>query len=127
MKRSIFIILIISFFGCSTTKYQKPKTTEQVIKPLKEGYIRRPILGINVKFTNGYVEIISVDQSEGAGKAGLKSGDIIAAINKKPVRKRIDLIKYLENKQIGEDVVVTIISVRLKRDDIYGQFWKIFR
>jgi S1-C subfamily serine protease len=92
-----------------------------VTQLIKHGAVRRPILGIRSPLspdpkTKG-VMFLDVMPNGPAARAGLRPlerdedgihGDIIVAIDGKPVDKVNDLLDLLENRQAGETVVVTI-------------------
>jgi putative serine protease PepD len=59
------------------------------------------------------VAVISVSSGSGADEAGLResqtgSGDIIVAIDGRPMRTFEDLADYIESRSVGDDVVLTV-------------------
>ncbi|SFJ61247.1 SepM family pheromone-processing serine protease [Thermoflavimicrobium dichotomicum] len=52
------------------------------------------------------VEVIEVTKN---AKSGLKTGDLIQAIDKRPIRDSESLIRYLQNKKAGEMVEVSFV------------------
>lgn len=64
-------------------------------------------LGVVLKQEEGGLEIGSVDDKTGAGKAGLKAGDILTAIDGRQVTKREDIAEILKARRAGERIKVT--------------------
>lgn len=59
------------------------------------------------------VAVVSVDSGSGAGKAGLRSsangkGDVILAIDGKPMQSFNDVADYIDTKSVGDEVKLTI-------------------
>ena len=86
---------------------------------LKYGKVRRGKLGVVIQpltpelakhFGIDYGVIITeVQENSPASKAGIKSGDIIVAVNGKKVEKPNDLQKYIMRNPPGTTVLITVI------------------
>jgi S1-C subfamily serine protease len=112
-----------------------------VTELIRHGEVKRPGLGIRpapdqitkqIMQKLGYegrgVLIASVTQGSAASKAGLHGtridqeghiqqlGDIITAINGKPVKSLNDLLTQLSKFQIGDTITVTVIREKEKQD-----------
>lgn len=95
---------------------------KQILSDLiKTGKVVRPWLGISVQdLTPEMMEHFKVKEKEGvligqvysgtgAEKAGLISGDIIKAVDDKPVKNVSELIKEIQRKKVGQKVKLSII------------------
>ncbi len=95
---------------------------KQILNDLiKTGKVVRPWLGISVQdLTPEMMEHFKVKEKEGvligqvysgtgAEKAGLISGDIIKAVDDKPVKNVSELIKEIQRKKVGQKVKLSII------------------
>jgi putative serine protease PepD len=88
---------------------QAKKTAEQLITTGSATY---PIMGISVD--SRYTGVGALISSEGSGvtpngpadKAGLKSGDLIVAINGKEVQSSDELIVAIRSKNVGDKVTI---------------------
>lgn len=75
-------------------------------KPVKgSGFI-----GIAVEDTPKGLKIIDVDEESAAGKADIKTGDILTKVNDKEIKKKTDLITLMKDKSSGDDITLTIIK-----------------
>lgn len=97
---------------------------------LTHGRVRRAFIGIGgrerplerrlARFhqlsTDRAVEIISCDPSGPASQAGLRSGDLIVAINEHPVTSVDDLHRFLAEWPVGEALTLTILRGKAKLD-----------
>jgi len=78
--------------------------------PLLDGYVRRRQIGFNTQQRpDGKMEVVVVTKGRGADKAGAQLGDIVVAVGGLPIKKRIDLLDAVRNKQVGEFVPMTIV------------------
>ncbi len=81
------------------------------------GY-RRPIDRRLVRFhklsTDHGVEIVSLDPSGSARKAGLQTGDIIVSIHGQDVTSPDDLFRFLSEWSVGRSVAVTLLRRKNK-------------
>jgi S1-C subfamily serine protease len=59
--------------------------------------------------TNTAVRLRSVEKNGPAAKAGLKEGDIIAAIDGRPVTGVDDLVRMLDAERIGRATLCTVV------------------
>ena len=62
------------------------------------------------------VEIVSLDPSGPARKAGLLTGDIIVSIHGREVSSPDDLFRFLSEWPVGRPVVVTVLRRKSKID-----------
>ena len=95
---------------------------KQILNDLiKTGKVVRPWLGISVQdLTPEMMEHFKVKEKEGvlvgqvyqgtgAEKAGLASGDIIKAVDDKPVKNVSELIKEIQKKKVGQKLKLGIV------------------
>jgi len=95
---------------------------KQILNDLiKTGKVVRPWLGISVQdLTPEMMEHFKVKEKEGvligqvysgtgAEKAGLASGDIIKAVDDKPVKNVGELVKEIQKKKVGQKVKLSLI------------------
>ena len=80
------------------------------------GVVHRPRLGVEVQSITeadaeiyklpsvAGAEIVSVDESMAASKAGLKMGDVVVAVDNKPIRTSSDFMVELAKKRPGDQV-----------------------
>ena len=96
-------------------------TATDVAKQLVEnGYVPRPVLGIQVLAINDEqtamqygvssygVYIMSVNQGSAAESAGMKAGDRIVSVDDVAVSENTDLTGYLQNKNVGDTVQIQV-------------------
>lgn len=102
---------------------------ENVMQQLIEhGEVRRGVLGVTIQdLTEELAEAFDVDQKEGvvvtqvmddsaAKDAGLKSGDVVVAVDGRPVKRASDLRNKVGLAPIGEKVELTIVRDGKKRN-----------
>ncbi|KAF3978012.1 MAG: PDZ domain-containing protein [Methylococcales symbiont of Iophon sp. n. MRB-2018] len=67
-------------------------------------------LGIEVTMENGFVKVISPIDDTPAKRAGMKAGDLIVRLDKKPVKgmSLADAVKLMRGKP-GDDILLTVI------------------
>ncbi len=95
---------------------------KQILNDLiKTGKVVRPWLGISVQeLTPEMMEHFKVKEKEGvlvgqvypgtgAEKAGLASGDIIKAVDDKPVKNVNELVKEIQKKKVGQKLKLSIV------------------
>jgi S1-C subfamily serine protease len=98
---------------------------------IQHGRLIQPTLGITIasgeQFDVGGVLVLGVEPQSSAEEAGLRPtmrdrygriilGDIIAAVNKQPVRTPDDLLTLFEKHKIGEVVTLTVLRGRTQID-----------
>ncbi len=90
---------------------------------IRFGRVRRAFIGISADTTNlprraallsqvtssTAVRLRSIEPGGPAAKAGLKEGDIIAAIDGRPVTGVDDLVRMLDAERIGRETVCTVL------------------
>ncbi len=95
---------------------------KKVVEDLREyGTVQRAFIGVNIRdisprladeleleVTNG-VYIAGVSDQGAAAEAGIESGDVIVAVNERPVRKTSELQEIIGRKRPGEEVQVTVL------------------
>ncbi|TIO44773.1 MAG: PDZ domain-containing protein, partial [Mesorhizobium sp.] len=59
--------------------------------------------------TNTAVRLRSVEKNGPAARAGLKEGDIIAALDGRPVTGVDDLVRMLDADRIGRETLCTVV------------------
>ncbi len=80
-------------------------------KGLKEGTTGQfGGLGIEVTMENGFVKVVSPIDDTPAKRAGMKSGDLIVRLDKKPVKgmSLAEAVKLMRGKP-GDDILLTVI------------------
>ena len=95
---------------------------KQILNDLiKTGKVTRPWLGISVQdITPDMMDHFKLKEKEGvlvgqiyagtgAEKAGLASGDIIKAVDDKPVKNVSELVKEIQKKKVGQKVKLSIL------------------
>jgi len=107
----------------------------KVVNDLKTyGTVQRALIGIQGSDLNNYTDglkqqgkevpdfgtvngiYVAEVQDDGAGAAaGLKKGDVITAIDGKPLSKMAELQEYLVNKRPGEKVTLTYLRDKTKK------------
>jgi serine protease Do len=88
---------------------------------LKEyGKVKRGFIGVNIaNLTEDYAKQLGLEKNEGvlvgsvikngpAEKAGMKEGDVIVAIDNKPVKSFQELLQIVGNERIGKTIKVTV-------------------
>jgi serine protease Do len=73
---------------------------------------RRAMIGVSLDLNVSAPRVEAVTQGMGAAKAGLRSGDVILAVNEAPVNRRQDLIETLRQFREGE-----IVTLRVQRGE----------
>lgn len=98
-------------------------TVTRIVKEIVEnGYVKdRAALGIKVYtgssyYTTSGVIVTEVTEGGSAEEAGIKPNDIISAIDGNVISNYADLSKYLDSKNIGDVVTVTIIRNNKTKD-----------
>jgi serine protease Do len=91
---------------------------------IKQGKVARPWIGMQVvEITDELIKEYDIPVSGGLGvervttgspaaRAGLRVGDIITAINQKPITNIADLDKLMEDVQIGQRLLLTVVRGR---------------
>jgi putative serine protease PepD len=82
-------------------------TAQQI---LNTGEAKYPVIGANVNTGNRRdgAEVVGVPSGTPASAAGLKKGDVVTAVNGKPVTDGIGLIVAIRSHQPGETVTLTV-------------------
>jgi len=95
---------------------------------IQYGAVRRPRLGVYIETPNeadvaaygldraAGAEITSVQEGSPAARAGLKMGDVVVAVDGRPIETSSDLQTLLAQRQPGERVRLTIVRDRQRRD-----------
>ncbi|RWH47471.1 MAG: PDZ domain-containing protein, partial [Mesorhizobium sp.] len=90
---------------------------------IRFGRVRRAFIGVSADTTNlprraallsqvsssTAVRLRSIEANSPAAKAGLREGDIIAAIDGRPVTGVDDLVRLLDAERIGRETVCTVV------------------
>ncbi|RVD69878.1 PDZ domain-containing protein, partial [Mesorhizobium sp. M4A.F.Ca.ET.029.04.2.1] len=90
---------------------------------IRFGRVRRAFIGVSADTTNlprraallsqvsssTAVRLRSVEKNSPAARAGLKEGDIIAAIDGRPVTGVDDLVRMLDAERIGRETLCTVV------------------
>ncbi|TIX41153.1 MAG: PDZ domain-containing protein, partial [Mesorhizobium sp.] len=90
---------------------------------IRFGRVRRAFIGVSADTTNlprraallsqvsssTAVRLRSVEKNSPADKAGLREGDIIAAIDGRPVTGVDDLVRMLDAERIGHETLCTVV------------------
>lgn len=81
---------------------------------VEKGGITKPYIGISVSsLTDGYnsygASVVSVTEGSPAEEAGLKVGDVITAIDGKPVSGSDELVSAVKTKNVGDEVVLNVL------------------
>ncbi len=85
---------------------------------LQTGEARYPVIGANVS-TGGNArgaKVVGVPAGTPAAAAGLQKGDLVVAVNGKPVTDGIGLIVAIRSHQPGETVTLTVVRGGRQRD-----------
>ncbi len=87
----------------------------RVLPRLKKGdELRKGVLGITLQSADIYATapaIASVAPDSAAAKAGIKPGDVVTAINGKPVVRQAQILHFLGEKYEGD-----VVAVNVRRD-----------
>ncbi len=109
--------------GFAISSNQATRTAQEIIK---NGYATYPIIGVMLDgtYTGEGVRVVP-DSQQGqqpitangpADKAGIKAGDVILAIDGRPVSQSDELIVAIRAKAPGDDVKLTVRSGSSERD-----------
>ena len=74
---------------------------------IASGKVQHALLGIDPATATGGVRIVTVETGSGAGKAGLKPGDVITALDGSKVATTQKLRALIEPRKPGDSVTVT--------------------
>ncbi len=95
---------------------------------IEYGAVRRPRLGVLIETPNeadvaaygldraAGAEIVAVQEGTPAARAGLKMGDVVIAVDGRPIETSSELQTLLAQRQPGERVRLTIMRDRQRRD-----------
>jgi len=95
---------------------------------IEHGEVRRGVLGVTVQdLTAELAEAFGVDRQRGvvitqvledgaAEKAGIKSGDVVIAVDGRPVKRAADLRNKVGMAPVGEKVTLTVLRDSKKRE-----------
>ncbi|NJD09936.1 MAG: Do family serine endopeptidase [Gemmatimonadetes bacterium] len=87
---------------------------------IKQGYVRRPRIGVRISpLSDADAEVYglsqvkgalvrSVEQGQPAERAGIRPGDVVLALNGRPIEDATDLTTSLARLQPGENVQLTV-------------------
>jgi serine protease Do len=76
---------------------------------IKQGYVVRPWLGIQLYTISGGVLVIGIDKGSPAEKAGMLPGDIVTSYNGKHNLTAPDLREMINSSQIGQSVEIKFV------------------
>ena len=83
---------------------------EQFGPPMPRFFPRRPMIGIGLEqVPDGELRIGDVIPQSPAELAGLKSGDVLLSIDAKKIESYQMLAEYVRGKQVGDEVVLTVV------------------
>jgi len=90
---------------------------ENIVRQLVEyGFVRgRAVLGVNIQYGNGIVQVVSIVNNSAAERAGIMSGDILLSANGTQLANFSDLRTILDESSPGEIIEV---GVRRGGEDI---------
>lgn len=74
----------------------------------------RPTLGVQIDDAEGGILLTEITENGAAAKAGLKSGDLVTALDDKPITNRRDLLQVVTNKKIGDKLKVAYTRAGMK-------------
>jgi len=95
---------------------------------IEHGAVRRPRLGVLIETPNeadvavygleraAGAEIVSVQEGTPAARAGLRMGDVVIAVDGRPIETSSELQTLLAQRQPGDRVRLTIIRDRQRKD-----------
>ena len=108
--------------GAQGIGFATPINTARTLLPqLKQGKVVRGYLGMRIGDVNEEIReafnlpeargalVQSVDPGKPADKAGIKHGDVIVAIDGKPINNNRELIDYISYQPVGSEVKITVI------------------
>jgi serine protease Do len=97
-------------------------TAKRLLPQLKQGKVTRGYLGMSIQEVTDEVReafelpanttgavVQSVEAGKPAEKAGLQNGDVIVAIDDRPIRNNRELIDYISYLPVGTNVKVTVL------------------
>jgi serine protease Do len=76
---------------------------------IRQGYVVRPWLGIQLYSINGGVLVIGIDKGSPAEKAGMLPGDIVTSYNGKQNLTAPDLREMINSSQVGQSVEIKFV------------------
>src|SRR5205814_2319873 len=91
--------------------YRKdPNTIYAIIDCAQIGMGPPPVwLGINVQdAVEGGVKVTGVEANSPAAKADIKMGDVVSAIDKKPIKDRAALTEVTEGHKVGDKLTLSV-------------------
>jgi S1-C subfamily serine protease len=85
-------------------------TMRDVLTQLEERHkVIRPYIGLRGRSTDSGVEIVRVFADGPAARAGLRTGDVVQAIEGRDVRASADLLADVERRRPGESVQLRVV------------------
>jgi serine protease Do len=104
----------ISQTGIEGIGFAIPSDTVQTVvtQLIRYGHVRRPWLGLRLQTLPNRalgMLIVGVVSDSPASQAGLKPGDLLTAINGRPVRRLRDVIEVLEHESVGQRVKLQLL------------------
>jgi photosystem II stability/assembly factor-like uncharacterized protein len=108
-----------SNFGRAGLDYYRknPNVVFAVIDCEKIGMGLPPVwLGFGGEAGDGGVKVATVNANGPAGKAGLKVGDVITALDKKPVKDLAALADAIAGRKAGDKVTLTVLRDKETKD-----------
>jgi serine protease Do len=108
--------------GAQGIGFATPINTAKMLLPqLKTGKVTRSYLGMGIADVTEETReafdlpeargalVQSVEPGKPADRAGIKHGDVIVAIDDKPIRNNRELIDYISYRPVGSEVRITLI------------------
>jgi serine protease Do len=102
---------------------------QRVVRDILEfGYVRRPRLGISVSNVTAVdaeaykldrilgAEVNSVEEGSPAARAGLQVGDVVVALDGRPIENATELTSQLAQRKPGDRVRLTVVRNGQRRD-----------
>lgn len=86
-------------------------TARRIVDQIIEtGSAQTPAIGVSVKNTDQGATVAQVTAGGPAAEAGLQEGDLITAVDGKPVKDSTELIVIIRDKAVGDVVTLTVES-----------------
>ncbi|MFL6159040.1 MAG: S1C family serine protease [Marmoricola sp.] len=82
-------------------------TVDQILRTGKAQY---PVVGVGVQGTNGFngAKVTKIDADSPAASTGLKVGDVIVAVDDRPVNDQTDVVVAIRSYQVSDTVTLTV-------------------
>ncbi|PSR23170.1 MAG: peptidase A2 [Sulfobacillus acidophilus] len=104
----------ISQSGIEGIGFAIPSDTVQMVSTqlIRYGHVRRPWLGVRLQALPHRalgMLVVAVAAHSPAAQAGLKAGDLLTAIDGRPVRRLRDVVAVLEHEAVGQRVELKVL------------------